>query len=249
MNRNFEDFLTQTNSNVIATDASKLDTILGLYFTEKAPFGSGKKKCEFPDAFVLLSLENWCDAKTEKMYVLSSDSDIESYCESSEHLIHLRKLSEFLELVTLDEEVLSTHLERLLEDNSQEIEDAIAKEFELLGFWLEDQDGDVNEVKLQSMNINDKQIFLLDTEEASIELDLLIEFVADVTYNDLATASYDSEDKILIPWREISEEVQQETEVTANIELTFDLEDTFEINKVVINTGQSFGIPVSTTSF
>jgi hypothetical protein len=46
------------------------------YFSKSPPFQDSKKPKEFPDAFVLKTLEKWCKDKSAKIYLLSGDSDI-----------------------------------------------------------------------------------------------------------------------------------------------------------------------------
>ena len=50
------------------------------YFGGQPPFGPGRKKNEFPDAFVIRALEDWCRKERESMYVVSSDSHMQSAC-------------------------------------------------------------------------------------------------------------------------------------------------------------------------
>jgi predicted nucleic acid-binding protein len=44
--------------NVISINAVSIESIFEKYFTQKAPFKDGKKKNEFPDAFVIAALEH-----------------------------------------------------------------------------------------------------------------------------------------------------------------------------------------------
>ena len=70
--------------------AMKVDaaTVFQKYFQKKPPFGPGKKKEEFPDAFVLTSIEDWCSWKNQKIYVVSTDGDMQSGCGDNGHLLH-----------------------------------------------------------------------------------------------------------------------------------------------------------------
>src|SRR5207249_3278369 len=50
------------------------------YFSVQPPFGTGKKKSEFPDAFAAHALRAWCKANGQIMHVVSGDGDWESVC-------------------------------------------------------------------------------------------------------------------------------------------------------------------------
>lgn len=68
------------------------------YWKKEAPFSVAKPK-EFPDAFVLMSLEKWCDEHNQTCILLSNDDDIKSY-ESAR--LSWNKVDEFVEKLAAD---------------------------------------------------------------------------------------------------------------------------------------------------
>jgi hypothetical protein len=76
-------------SNVIVVNypTINISTIFDKYFTKSLPFGENQKKDEFPDAFALLILEEWCKKNNQKCNVLSTDKDMTGY-ENSWLLVH-----------------------------------------------------------------------------------------------------------------------------------------------------------------
>jgi len=80
-----------------------------------------------------------------------------------------------------------------------------------------------------------------------VQVTVRTSFSADITYDDLDTAIYDSEDKILIPWQTISKTVERDVEYTATVHVEYDLEDkeSLGIQKVIINTENGLGFSVS----
>lgn len=74
-----------------------------------------------------------------------------------------------------------------------------------------------------------------------------IKFNADVIYDDLATASYDSEDKVLIPWRKIEDTVEQEVTLDVGLEVAIDVDDPefFEIEDINIQSPGMHGIGIT----
>ncbi len=67
-------------------------SIFSAYFEGDPPFGAGKKKSEFPDAFALSSLENYAETNNIKILITSTDSDWKKYCENSERLYFIDNL-------------------------------------------------------------------------------------------------------------------------------------------------------------
>jgi hypothetical protein len=57
--------------------------------------------------------------------------------------------------------------------------------------------------------------------EAQFELTTTIEFEADASYDNLDTASYDSEDKVLIPWETVERTVKYSEVVQADLTILF----------------------------
>ena len=52
----FDDYLTRTKARILNNTCVNIDDILSDYFSQKPPFGSGKKKSEFPDAIMISSI-------------------------------------------------------------------------------------------------------------------------------------------------------------------------------------------------
>ena len=71
--------------------------VLEDYFASKAPFeASGVKKSEFPDAFALVTLEEWARKNGTKVLVVSKDQGCLRACEASELLWGYPSLTEAL---------------------------------------------------------------------------------------------------------------------------------------------------------
>jgi predicted nucleic acid-binding protein len=242
-----DSFLKNANVVIVPTSKVSVKTVFEKYFDRKAPFGDGKKKNEFPDAFALEALEGWCKTHGEQMYVASGDGDLRNYCSNSVNLTALEKLAEFISLVELHDETLAPAVNGLLERNEDAVENAITQQFENLGFWISDQDGDVNKITVQSVEVLNYLILEVDQNGAVVQVDARILFSADLTYDDMDTATYDSEDKVLIPWRTINKVVEQEAEIEVTLHIKHDAEEPtyFEIAKAEIDTPRGFDIAVS----
>ena len=98
----FDAFIAEMDCEVI-DDAALVETqtIYSAYFNKEPPFGSGKKKSEFPDALALFALEGHArDLGDDKgILVISDDSDWKAFCEASEFLYYTKALEPGLDLV------------------------------------------------------------------------------------------------------------------------------------------------------
>ncbi len=246
--KQLDDFLNGVDATVLSTTEVSIRAVFDKYFEKKPPFGSGKKKSEFPDAFAVEALENWCKENGEKIYVATTDNDLKSHCEVSDKLIAINKLSEFISLVEFHDEVLAPSIIKLIDKNIEGIEEAISESFCQQGFWIDDQEGEVNDVRVNRIELGEFLLLEIDRNSAVVQVDVEINFSADLTYDDLDTAIYDSEDKVLIPLHTIDKTVEQEVDFTSTIRLLHEVEenpDYLEIENVEIDTERGWGFSVS----
>lgn len=139
----------------------------------------------------------------------------------------IKSLEEFLNTVTSYFEKLAPLAQQLLEDRLDKISSTIGDRFLELGFVLADQEGEVGETRV--MQVGDISAYLIslmpgshdEPAEAHFELTTTIKYEADVSYDNLDTASYDSEDKVLIPWETVERTVEGSEIVQADLKLSF----------------------------
>lgn len=240
-------FLKEINATILPTSDVSVTDIFDKYFQKKPPFGEGKKKAEFPDAFTVQAIEDWCNKNDEKVYIVSTDNDLKKVCETNSKLIFVSKIAEFISLIEFHDEVLAPSVKSLIERNLDMIKDVISEKFCEQGFWIDDQEGDVNEVRVNDIDIDEILLLEVDKNTAVVQLIVRTSFSADLTYDDLDTAIYDSEDKVLIPWQTIEKTVEQDVEYTAIIRILHDINDPnyIKIDDVEIETEQGWGFAVS----
>ncbi len=236
-------FLNEINATVLPTSEVSIDAVFDKYFGKRPPFGEGKKKSEFPDAFAIGAIEVWCKKNDERMYIVSSDGDLKEYCKTSDRLIALNKLAEFINVIESHDEDLAHAVSALLNKNHDAIKEAITESFYNQSFWIEDQDGDVNEVRVKELEISEMLILEVTQDSAFVLVDVETTFSADVTYDDLETATYDSEDKILIPLRTIDKIVDRDVKYVAALRILHDVKHSeyFIVNRVELQSDQASG--------
>jgi hypothetical protein len=243
----FKKFLLDFNVEVLGYEEINIEEVFNLYFFKKSPFGDAKKKNEFPDAFALKILECWAKEERKKIYVVSHDSDMKAGVNSFSGLDFSSSLAELLSTLSLKYEKFAPLCAEIYELARKDIDKELMSQFLDRGFYINDQEGDV--VEICDVVIDDYEPSLLRLEHdqendivlAEFEVIPKICFKAQLTYDDLATASYDSEDKVLVPWHTISEEVESSEIVMANVKLDFpigSLKD-YEIQNVIVEHSSS----------
>lgn len=207
-----------------------LQSILDSYFEQRAPF-SEKKKSEFPDAFVLKSLELWCKERNTTCIVLSKDGDMKDY--KSELLIYKNDKEYVNELIRRreEEEALNKLLyqAKLSVTVDEQIKDRIDK-------WVYDQlDNDIlYSAALQIEDINDYDINPdIDLEFEDFEIvgqydevyivraNALVTANISVKHPDYDTGYYDGEDK---QWYFFDDDVESKLVCTLEFPIDFEID-------------------------
>jgi len=75
--------LMQANVEIINASSIPAGPIFDAYFDQKAPFGAGEKRKEFPDAFVVAALEAWCKEQGEELHVITTDGTAKTACDNT----------------------------------------------------------------------------------------------------------------------------------------------------------------------
>ena len=125
-------FISKTKCDIIKIDDFEISkNVIDRYFDLKSPF-SKEKKSEFPDAFALLSLEEFAKQAGTKALIVAHDKDWQAFCEEFEHLVHVDSLEGALDLFNNIEVDLMQALIAELDKSStsalrEEISHAIAR--------------------------------------------------------------------------------------------------------------------------
>lgn len=72
-----------------------IEQIVDWYFAIEAPF-SEKKNKEFPDAFILSSLEDYLQQHSVRIAVVSSDGDFSNACQKRKNITHFQTLRDYV---------------------------------------------------------------------------------------------------------------------------------------------------------
>jgi hypothetical protein len=97
--RRLDEFYERCGATLLPADSVTSREVLEQYFNQQPPFAAtGDKKQEFPDAYALLSVDQWAAEKDFKVLVVSHDKGWKEFCEKSERLTYRSDLGAALKL-------------------------------------------------------------------------------------------------------------------------------------------------------
>ena len=195
----------------------QISEVFGKYFAQEKPFGPKGKKDEFPDAFVLVSLEKYAkENNLEKIIVISTDNDMKEYqsdvLQAWEPVKYLNEINAVKipaysklkkpELKKVSDDVVSlmsyvsgqpVSLLKIIKDEVEEYLSDIFVYSERFNYV------DVEYVDIKHIKVNSdaKSLQILSIDEDSIEasFDVDVEAVVEVTHFDEENSIWDSEEK------------------------------------------------------
>nr|WP_294796154.1 PIN domain-containing protein [uncultured Mucilaginibacter sp.] len=199
--------------------------VFSKYFNREQPFGIGKKKSEFPDAFVISAVENWCQTTNEKMYFISGDKDFKGFM--SESIIIEDSLSSILDKINKQLHADRYELiSKIYYGNQiqlmQNIKDAfIFKIKDEIGFDISIDSVEVTHFELKGYTVED----MSDITETILQVTGETSYKMDVTYEDCSLAFYDREDDKYYGCQSTTVTLEQEQLFHAEISIEADLDD------------------------
>ena len=195
----FRDFLEGCSTTIIEADHINGEELLSLYFGNKPPFGEGKKKTEFPDAISLLSLKTHL-INDEKIYVISDDNDLKSFCTIDPHFISIDTLDKLLDIYTTHTSFLHEQVKQYFVVHEETIKQKITKYLEKCDVWNAStwEDAEVDDgLTVTHLGEIEPSILFINDEGSQITFDIEIEFEVSVTGPDFNNGVYDREDGIM----------------------------------------------------
>jgi hypothetical protein len=112
-----------------------------------------------------------------------------------------------------------------LADNHAVISAKAKEQFEWLGFYLAEVDGEVEEVRVKRVEYDDIDFLSLDPNDAVVEISCTFDFDADVTFKVPGTGTYDSEDRVLLFQEERSNTTERSVTRPVLVEVSIDEDD------------------------
>ncbi|PPK92776.1 hypothetical protein LY01_02862 [Nonlabens xylanidelens] len=227
----FDAFLKKYNVSIISSDNSSIAEVFEQYFTKKSPFGQGQKKDEFPDAFVLNTIEIFCKERKCKAFLLSQDNDMLTY--ESERIISQNGIADMLNSIVNAKEAYKSLYELVNDDlnNTTFITTADLEgnedAFSVLLYEELISDPHYLEAEYEPGEINNftyinSIITSLDEYAVEAQIKGYVDIMIPMYYNDLSSAFYDREDGRYYNVTNISEQSIYQLEVTFQALFEFD---------------------------
>lgn len=237
--RQFEIFRHKAKIEVISSDKTSIMRVFADYFNRRPPFGVGKKKSEFPDAFALAALEERCSRVEESMYVISSDNGMLEASRVSAVLHPLSKIEKYLHIYNYCSDPQSSFLTELIDNNTDAIEKEIESQFTSLGFILVDGDGDIDDVEVNDIEITEQYIIDIEESRAVLHLQTTIHYSVDLSYWNYDTAIYDSSEGDVFPIDKITDKPEFSEDVPIELTIQFKKDDPsyFVIESLTLRCG------------
>lgn len=195
-----DDFKNRSSAYIIPYSiCTDVEDVFKKYFDRKKPFGYGQKKEEFPDAFIIQSIEEYCKKYSlDKVIVLTCDKD---YVNSSPYLEIVNDYKRYIsgKMATKSEmdklySTLTSDADILKYQWEKDIEQLLNDDTTYHGYCNYDEISDIS-VRHCEIDFDDKDFYIIDNNDNSIELEVnpSATFSVQLTYHDTSGAFYDKE--------------------------------------------------------
>lgn len=197
----FLEFVENEFVETISVGTVNPEVVFYAYFNNLPPFNKESKKHEFPDAFVLEAIKEISVARGLSIYIVSSDGDMESFCNGVDNFIYLNSVDKLIDLTlrsdTAHEEPTKFADEIFEQLKEQIIADAL-QTLEGSEFSYEEADPYdevIDSVKIDSITITNRNLQDVDAEHAEYILEFEVTITADYLFPDYERSPWDYEDK------------------------------------------------------
>jgi hypothetical protein len=235
----FKEFIDSENVQIISTQSVNIKKVFDSYFKCEPPFGSGSKKHEFPDAFVLEALKDFSAKKKQDLYIISSDSDMSSYSASHKRLIHLKDINDLFDLINKNDKELEEPIrfaENVFNFLENEVLARAKKHFKYAEYMASDISDNIFEdvissVAVHKVEISANNILSVSDTNAEFEVIFRVSLTVDFSVPDHENAIYDRESGRVynIHYEKFSEDYVKD--FSANI--TFEYENKIKSHAVI----------------
>jgi hypothetical protein len=219
----FHEYNKNCNYEYIEADKVDAEALLDLYFGKKPPFGDAKKKAEFPDAISLLSIESYL-VDDEKIYIVSDDKDLKTYCEDNDRLISIDTLEQLLDLYNVHTNIRTTKIKEYINDNTDELKIMISEyisgsDIYNCSTW---EDAEVEDSNIISVGNIEISVIEVNDEECQLTFDVDVSIEVKVTGPDFNNGVYDKEDGHMYTFESITRTELLEFTFPVELSLTYE---------------------------
>lgn len=190
-----ENFIQLGKVTTLPYDLIDVGPIFSKYFKKEKPFGEGKKKYEFPDAILLVLIENWCIKNNQKTYLISSDTDILNI--KSDYIIPVQNIGKFLGFVNRQELIDAEKfewIEQIFIENQNKLSEVITQHFVEK---IKDEyysDISISDVEVDNIEFFEFSIIQEESSVFILQMDVDISYSLGISYTNYDNSYFDKED-------------------------------------------------------
>jgi hypothetical protein len=211
----------QLRAKTLAIDAVKPSVVFAAYAAGKGFFTGEGKKDQFPDAFAFECLKQEA-TKKEPVIIVSQDGDFVAPTKGESHISLVKSLPALFAALGLEME--APEIDEFLEANNAKLVEAVDKELSDWGLQ-----GDVQDSEIDETTVNDVQVERLSAFKPTEHGDpilvvgrLAVKAMVSYTHPNWDEAMYDSEDKVLIPFEDVSGETEVDLQIDVSMSIAVD---------------------------
>jgi hypothetical protein len=222
--------LHELNATQHDTGNLSIGPVLDQYFGRKPPFDTDNSK-EFPDAFALHALEQWCRRYDEKMYVVSKDKAVQRAAEASPYLVPIESIDQLMSLMlSADEHEVALEVVEAFESDglNGELEEFLKSNIGWVGSVYDGDKHDAEILHTEVANleaVDSVAVLRVDADQIACVVHVSMQVFAEVSFTDLSDAMWDNEDGMYFGAETAAIEVEDTVHAKLYVELSRDAGD------------------------
>jgi hypothetical protein len=218
-----EEMFKSLRAESLSIDSIKPSIVFEAYARKEGLFGDDAKKDQFPDAFIFEALRAVA-TKGDPLTIVSDDKDFAAVIKDVEYITRLKSIADLFAELGLTIEA-APDVEDFVENNLNEIIATADAELNQWGLQVSDvEDAEIDESTVESVTFLDFRTFRTAGNSKDILVVGRIDMDVKVSYHhpDWDSATYDSEDKVLLPHHTVEGEKNIDVEADFNMTLKVD---------------------------
>ncbi|EMI44911.1 MULTISPECIES: PIN domain-containing protein [Pirellulaceae] len=237
----FDDFLSTSSATILDTNCVRVSEVFDRYFEKSPPFGAGGKEKEFPDAFAIEALLVHAKESGKHVYVVSDDKDFKTACEQHEQLRSIGSFQEAIEL-SWHHESLVDACHECVHDNLDQVDQIAKKHLIDVRFLLSAPCGRILTTEHLDRELENEAVVELSSQRALLVAVLRIETKFGVEYEAEGDSYYDSDDRLVIPYEAVQEDIHVVLTLPIEVELKITPASEIQFSGVNMNLAEEVEI-------
>ena len=227
-----------------------LTPIIDDYFNENPPFKNGEKKYEFPDAFILASINLWCSKNKKEMILVSHDKDWERF--NSKYFKIYNEVGTLLKyIIDISEQKKEKqkqieYIDYLFKNSEEKILESIKEYLEdIMGTFDGGDEVEIDSCNIDKLEIIDYDFIDITNREANLLLSVTFDITANAIHTDYENSPWDDEFKEYIYVKKDDVQLESSVETEINILIEYNSDDEEEFSVIVESVNNNIPIDIS----